>query len=136
MAKQEASRRAPSRHWWVPVVWIAYGAAYVAVFLARGQVTIGVVAAAVIVAVGAGLGHELRQPSARRPRLLGWQQDERQGQIHLRAAAAMGWVAAVGVLIASFTEFALDRSPVLWGNALGVLILGYLGGLVYYARRT
>jgi drug/metabolite transporter (DMT)-like permease len=123
---------------WVPVIWCLYVGAYVVVFLVRGQVVPAVVAAVLAVLVGLGLAAELRRPDAARPRLFGWEQDERQRLIHERAMTLVGYAAVAAVAVAGFTAFVLGREDVaIWpSTALLGLAAVYGIGLAFYQRRA
>lgn len=132
----DGAARMKSRRIWVPALWAVYGAAYVAVFISRGQQIVAVAAGVMVIVIGAGLAVELRRPQASERRLLGWEHDERHKLIHLHAAAFMGCAAAVAALVTGFVEFALGHASVVWPmNILGGLILAYGAGMAVYSRR-
>lgn len=60
------------------------------VLLAHGKVLPTVVTAAMVILIGIGLAVELRNSAATEPRLLGWDQDERQRSIHQQSLALVG----------------------------------------------
>lgn len=122
---------------WVPLIWGADGAVYVAVFLARGRFMPAGLAAAVVVLVGIGLAVELRRPQAARPQLVGWEQDERQRSIHQRSSALVGYVAMVGAALAGFIAFIFDSDLAIWPMLVVVgLSTVYGAGLAFYQRRS
>lgn len=121
---------------WLPAIWGGYGAVYVAVFAARGQLVPAVVTAALVVVTALGLLVEVRGPLAGRPRLLGWEQDERHRQLHQQAMALVGHSVIGAAAIAGFVTFAVDPDLALWPMlALAGLVGVYGIGLAVYQRR-
>lgn len=122
---------------WAPVIWAGYGAVYVAVFLARGKVLLGVITAALVVAIAVGLAVELRRPQVAQAQQLGWQRDERQQLIHQRAMALVGYVAIAGAALGGFVAFLVNSDAAIW-PMLAILGLSsvYGLGLALYQRRS
>jgi len=119
------------------LIWGAYGAAYVVVFLARGRPLPAVLAAVLVVSIGVGLAIEVRRPVATQPRLLGWEQDERQRLIHQQSMALVGHVAVAGLFVSGFIAFVADSDIIEWlMPAVGGAVLVYGIGLAVYQRRA
>jgi hypothetical protein len=121
----------------LPAIWGAYGAVYVAVFAARGQLVPAVVTAALVVATALGLLVEVRGPRAARPRLLGWEQDERHRLLHQQAMALVGYAVIGAAAVGGFVAFVVDPDLALWPMlALAGLVGVYGVGLAIYQRRV
>ncbi|MQY13083.1 hypothetical protein SRB5_32230 [Streptomyces sp. RB5] len=133
----ERRTRVRGRRRWIPVIWCCHGGVYVAVFLARGRPLPAALTAAFVALVAVGLAFEMRGPIATQPRLLGWEQDERQQRIHQQAMALVGYATVAGVAIAGFVATLTHAAAAFWPMlALVALIAVYGVGLAVFRRWT
>ena len=122
--------------WVVPAVGFVLGLLMAAALLGR-HASLGQAAVAFVIVAGYAIALRVLQSRSDMASLLsGLPRDERWETINLRALSLAGQLLAV-VLVGAFlvTQFGGgDSTPYAWVGA--VFAVGYLGGLVWYRRRS